>query len=140
MNYLPYISSLLNVNLENITSLIICNNYKRYLNGKDFPKSLVPTICFSYSYSICSNIFWIRRMTCRSNTSICTNYQVQGYGQFKMHGSVINVLWNLNIIQLVLPRLLDNEVTFGLIIKRNSLNIDTLTHLVIFGQIKLCMH
>ncbi len=28
-------------------------------------------------------------------------YQVQGYGQFKMHGSVINVFSNLNIIQSV---------------------------------------
>jgi hypothetical protein len=44
MNYLPYIPSLLNVNPKNIIGLIICNNCKRYLHGKDFPKFLVPTI------------------------------------------------------------------------------------------------
>jgi hypothetical protein len=57
-----------------------------------------------------------------------------------MHGSAINVPWNQNIIQLILPQLLDNEVTIGLIIKRKSFNIDPLTHLVTFGQIKLFMH
>jgi len=35
-----------------------------------------------------------------------------------MHGSVINVLLNLNTIQLVLPQLPKDETTFGLIIKR----------------------
>jgi len=45
-------------------------------------------------------------------------YQIQGYGQFKMHGSVINVPSKLNIIQSILPRLFDDETTFGLIIKR----------------------
>jgi hypothetical protein len=42
----------------------------------------------------------------------------QVHGQFKMHGSVINVPSNLNIIQSILPRLFDDETTFGLIIKR----------------------
>jgi hypothetical protein len=45
-------------------------------------------------------------------------YQVQRYVQFKMHGSVINVPLNLNIIQLVLPQLPKDETTLGLIIKR----------------------
>ncbi len=43
-------------------------------------------------------------------------YQVQKYGQFKMHGSVINVPLDLNKLQLVLPWLPKDETTLGLII------------------------
>jgi len=45
-------------------------------------------------------------------------YQVQIYGQFKMHGNVINVPLNLNKIQLVLPQMPKDETTLGLIIKK----------------------
>jgi hypothetical protein len=76
-------------------------------------------------------------------------YQVQGYVQLKMHGNVINVRSNLNIIQSFLPRLFDNETTFGLIIKRkleyNSFYISgniqpnqVLYALLFFGKV-LCL-
>jgi hypothetical protein len=74
MNYVPYIPSLLNVNLENIISLIICNIYKRYLNGKYFPKFLVHTKnCLNTHIPSISILFKLEKKTCRSKINICTN-------------------------------------------------------------------
>jgi hypothetical protein len=32
-------------------------------------------------------------------------FQLQGYGQYGLHGSIVNVPTNLNIIQTILPRM-----------------------------------
>lgn len=73
---------------------------------------------FKYSYSIFINIYCLNQKKDSSlqNNTFAQIYQVQRYGQFKMHGSVINVPLNLNRIQLVLP-CLPKEITLGLIIK-----------------------
>jgi len=91
MNYLPYISSLFNVNLENITSLMICSNCKRYLNGKDLPKILVSTIFFNTHIPFIAIFFELEERLVVPKQVFAQIYQVQGYGQFKMHGSAINV-------------------------------------------------
>jgi len=79
---------------------------------------LVPTIFFKKNHipfvSILFELKYIFIILKQTFAEIC---QVQGYGQFKMHGSVINVPSNLNIIQSVLPRLSNDETTSGLIIK-----------------------
>jgi hypothetical protein len=45
-------------------------------------------------------------------------YKLQGYGQYKMHGSVINVLANVDQTQSILPHLPHDGVTTGVFIKR----------------------
>jgi hypothetical protein len=30
-------------------------------------------------------------------------FQLKGYGEYKMHGSIVNVPTNLNLVQIVLP-------------------------------------
>ncbi len=32
-------------------------------------------------------------------------FQLQGYGQYELHGSIVNVPTNLNVIQTILPRM-----------------------------------
>jgi len=45
-------------------------------------------------------------------------WQVEGYGQYKIPGSIINVLANVNKTQSILPCILYNEATIGIILKR----------------------
>ena len=45
-------------------------------------------------------------------------YKLHNYGQYKLHGSVINVSSNLDKVQFILPRLLENDTTIGVVIKR----------------------
>jgi hypothetical protein len=44
-------------------------------------------------------------------------WQVERYGQFKIHGSIINVPTNVNRTQFILPHMLNDEATIGLILK-----------------------
>jgi hypothetical protein len=44
-------------------------------------------------------------------------WQVEGYGQFKICGSIINVQANVNITQFILPHMLNDEATIALILK-----------------------
>jgi hypothetical protein len=44
-------------------------------------------------------------------------YKLQGYGQYKMHGSVINVPTNVDQIQSILPHLPHDGATIGVFLK-----------------------
>jgi hypothetical protein len=44
-------------------------------------------------------------------------WQVERYGQYKIWGSIINVLANENRTQSILPHLSDDETTIGIILK-----------------------
>ncbi len=43
-------------------------------------------------------------------------WQVEGYGQFKIHGSVINALANINKTQSILPCMPNDEATTSFIL------------------------
>jgi hypothetical protein len=45
-------------------------------------------------------------------------WQVEGYGQYKIRGNIINVPTNVNITQSILPRMPNDEATIGIILKR----------------------
>jgi hypothetical protein len=45
-------------------------------------------------------------------------WQVEGYGQYKIQGSIINVPTNVNITQSILPRMPNDEATISIILKR----------------------
>jgi ArsR family metal-binding transcriptional regulator len=40
-----------------------------------------------------------------TSPSFCTNILIKGYGQYGMHGSIVNVSTKLNLVQIVLPQL-----------------------------------
>jgi hypothetical protein len=45
-------------------------------------------------------------------------WQLQGYGQYNIKGSIINVPTNVNFTQSILPHLPYDETTIGLLLKR----------------------
>ncbi len=45
-------------------------------------------------------------------------WQLQGYGQYNIKGSIINVPSNINFTQSILPCFLHDEATIGLSLKR----------------------
>ena len=45
-------------------------------------------------------------------------YKIQGYGQYKMHRSIINVLANVNETQSILPHLPQDDSIIGVFLKR----------------------
>ncbi len=44
-------------------------------------------------------------------------YKLYGYGQYKIHGSVINVLANVNQIQSILPCLPNDDASIDVFLK-----------------------
>jgi hypothetical protein len=44
-------------------------------------------------------------------------WQVEGYGQYKIRGIIINVPTNVNMTQSILPRMPNYETTIGIILK-----------------------
>jgi len=44
-------------------------------------------------------------------------WQVEGYGQYKIRGIIINVPTNVNMTQPILPRMPNYETTIGIILK-----------------------
>jgi hypothetical protein len=44
-------------------------------------------------------------------------WQVEGYDQYNIWGSIINVQANVNKTQSILPHVLDDEATIGIILK-----------------------
>jgi hypothetical protein len=47
----------------------------------------------------------IKERTFAPHLVFAQNFQLWGYGQYGMHGSIVNVPTNLNLIQNILPRL-----------------------------------
>jgi hypothetical protein len=62
-------------------------------------------------------------------------WQVEGYGQYKIRGSIINVPTNVNITQSILPCMPNDETTIGIILK-HRLEYDTLYLLGKLGETK----
>jgi len=56
------------------------------------------------------------KTSCSTNFCFVQIYKPCGFGQFKMHGIVINVFTNVNQIQLVLPHLPYDDATIGVIL------------------------
>jgi hypothetical protein len=52
------------------------------------------------------------------NLTFVQIWQLQGYGQYNIKGSIINVPSNINSTQSILPCLLHHEATIGLSLKR----------------------
>jgi hypothetical protein len=48
---------------------------------------------------------------------LCSNLATQGYGQYTIKGSIINVSPNVNFIQSILPHLPQDEATIDLLLK-----------------------
>jgi len=58
-------------------------------------------------------------------------FQLQGYGQYGFHGSIVNVPTNLNIIQIVLPWM-PHEVDSILFFLKENQNINLYMCMVMF--------
>jgi hypothetical protein len=46
-------------------------------------------------------------------------FQLEGYGQYKIHGNVVNVPTNLNLIQNVLLHMPHDDLSIVILLKRN---------------------
>jgi hypothetical protein len=53
-----------------------------------------------------------------SHFAFCTNIQLQGYRQYRIHGSVVNVLANLNLVQNVLLCMAYDDLSIVMLIKK----------------------
>jgi hypothetical protein len=45
-------------------------------------------------------------------------FQLKGYGQYEMHGSIVNVPKNLDLVQIILPRLPYDDSSILVFLKR----------------------
>jgi hypothetical protein len=64
-----------------------------------------------------SNLYELKERLIAPRQTFAQIWQVEGYRQFKIRGSIINVLANVNITQSILPCMLNDEATIGVILK-----------------------
>jgi len=69
------------------------------------------------NYSISLKINTIKRTSISPHFAFAQIYKLQGYGQYKMHGSVINVPANVDQTQSILSHLPHDGVTIYVLFK-----------------------
>ncbi len=47
-------------------------------------------------------------------------FQLKGYGKYEMHGSIVNVLTNLNLVQTILFQLPCDDCSIAILLKAKS--------------------
>ena len=86
---------------------------------------LVPFYCVSNNIFRSFIIGFVKQLTSLEERLIppplafAQIYKLYNYGRYKLHGSIINVLASINLIQSILPRLLENKTTIGIVLKHH---------------------
>jgi hypothetical protein len=97
----------------------ICSNCLNNINKGKRPQYQVPYNYISRNKMISSVTKLTHLEECLISPwlAFAQIYKLHGYGQYKMKGTIINVLTNINQTELVLPCLHD-EATIGVFLKR----------------------
>jgi hypothetical protein len=113
-----YVSSLETTKLELLGNLFVrCTCTKVIVINKE-PKYLVPhNISTNPIINSVSNLYEIEERLIAPRQAFAQIWHVEGYGQYKIRGSVCNVPTNVNRTQLILPCMLNDEATFGFLLK-----------------------
>ena len=88
-------------------------------------KGIIPIFCIPQNIGRNSIIESIKQFTVLEERMISPRlafaqiHKLHNYGQYKLHGSIINVHANIDQTQSLLPRLSEDESTIGILLKRH---------------------
>jgi hypothetical protein len=83
------------------------------------PKLLVPTnIRLNNDIDFVIKLNELEEQLVSPHLPFAQIWQFQGYGQYNIKGNIINVPFNINFTQSLLPHLLHDEAIIGLSLKR----------------------
>jgi hypothetical protein len=101
--------------------ILICNSCRRtYLQGKSWDMSLREHIMNNIpNMNVVSSLNKIEEPLVSPRLAFAQIYQLKGYGQYGIRGSIVNVPANLDLIQNVLPRLPHDSSIIVVYLKRN---------------------
>ncbi len=98
---------------------LLCKSCYFKNNNNKTPKFLVPTnIKLNNDIDSIKNLNELKEQLVSPRLTFTQIWQLQGYGQYNIKGSIINVPSNINFIQSIFPRLPRDEATIGLSLKR----------------------
>ncbi len=94
------------------------NSYYFYNKNKT-PKLLIPTnIKLKNDINSIKKLNELEEQLLSPRLTFAQIWQLQGYGQYNINGSIKNVPSNINPTQSILPRLPHDEATIGLSLKK----------------------
>jgi hypothetical protein len=87
-------------------------------NKNKTPKLLIPTnIRLNNDTNYVNKLNELKEQLVSLRLTFAKIWQLQGYGQYDIKGSIINVPSNINYTQSILPRIPHDEATIGLSLK-----------------------
>jgi hypothetical protein len=100
--------------------ILICNSCRRtYLQGKSWDMSLREHIMNNIpNMNVVSSLNKIEEPLVSPRLAFAQIYQLKGYGQYGIRGSIVNVPANLDLIQNVLPHLPHDSSIIAIYLKR----------------------
>ncbi len=103
----------------------MCKSCYYFFNKNKTPKLLVPTnIRLNNDLDSIKKLNELEEQFVSPRLTFTQIWQLQGYGQYNIKGSIINVPSNINSTQSILPRLPHDETTIGLSLQKNEWNIN----------------
>jgi hypothetical protein len=98
---------------------LLCKIYYSFFNKNKTPKLLVPTnIRLNNDIDFVKKLYELEEWLVSLCLAFAQIWQLQGYGQYNIKGSIINVPSNINSTQSILPHLPHDEATIVLSLKK----------------------
>jgi hypothetical protein len=115
MFFKQYIKTCFQIQIKPNSTSYICTSCLHNINETKHPLYEILIIIFRNKIiPFVQKLRQLEECLISSHFAFVQIYKLCRYGQYKMHGSVINVLTNMNQTQLILPRLPHNDITIHL--------------------------
>jgi hypothetical protein len=113
------LSNHFNIEEKNEIKLYVCYNCLNNFNKNKTPLYLVPnSISRNEIIPLVQRLTQLEEQLISPCLAFAQIYKIHGYGQYSIHGSIINVPSNINETQSILPRLPHDDLTIGILLKR----------------------